>query len=75
MASILSLPDELIELLGIVTKRHVGIKAWCRLTSTCRHLSRLQLPGSHLGTILSFDTKIEGRQRHAEMSHALQLVT
>lgn len=38
MASFLSLPDELIELVGIAAEEHAGIKAWCRLTSTCRRL-------------------------------------
>ena len=70
MASILSLPDELIELLGTATERHVGIEAWCRLTSTCRRLWRLQLPESHQGVSLSDGTKIEGtfrRQRRNGM--------
>ncbi len=66
MASILSLPDELIELLGIATERHAGIKAWCGLTSTCRRLWRLQLPDSHQGVTIGDNIKFEGglhRQR------------
>ena len=61
MASILSMPDELIELVGVATERHVGIKAWCRLTSACRRLWRMQLPDSHRGVSLTDNIKIEGR--------------
>ena len=74
MANILSLPDEVIELRGEATERHVGTKAWCRPTSTCRRLWSLQLPGSHLGTVLSFDTKIEGRQPHVRLLTPFELV-
>ena len=68
MASILSLPDELIELLGVATERHVGIKAWCRLTRTCRRLLKLQLPDSHRGVCLSDGTKNEGRSPWQRLS-------
>ena len=55
MATILALPDELIEVVGTHVMswrygddpRHVGIKAWCRITSTCRRLWKLQLPNLH----------------------------
>ena len=65
MASILSLPDEVLEMLGEMTEQHQGIKAWCRLTSTCRRLWMLQLPYSYRGCTLSSDYEdgidIEGK--------------
>ena len=60
MASILTLSDDLLEAIGIVAVEHVGIKAWCRLTSTCRRLWRLHLPASHHGVKLPSVVKIEG---------------
>ena len=60
MASLLSLPDEIIDIIGTVTERHVGIKAWCMLTSTCRRLWRLQLPQSRRGWAIPTELNIEG---------------
>ena len=60
MASILALSDDLLEALGTTTVEHLGIKAWCRLTSTCRRLWRLHLPASHHGVELPSIIKIEG---------------
>lgn len=61
MASILSLPDEVIDIIGHFTEWHVGIKAWCRLTSTCKRLWRMQLPRSRRGWEFDSETTIEGK--------------
>ncbi len=55
MASLLSLPDEVIDIIGIATERRLGIKTWCRLTSTCRHLRTMQLPQSRDGWAIPWD--------------------
>ena len=74
MASILSLPDEVLEIIGKKTEQHLGIKAWCRLTSTCRHLWMLQLPHSCRGYVLSSDSlseiSIEGKLPNLKLTHA-----
>ena len=72
MASILSLPDEVLEIIGWHTEQHVSSKAWCMLMSSCKRLWTLQLPYSCHGCSLTnddgFGTSIEGR------SYMLKLV-
>ena len=47
MAGFLALPNEVIELTGMrVIRRRNGIRKWCRLTTTCKRLWDMQLPGS-----------------------------
>ncbi len=64
MASLLSLPDEVIDIIGIATERWAGIKAWCRLTSACRRLWRLQLPQSRHGWAIPSNLNVEGMFPH-----------
>ena len=64
MVNLLSLPDEVIDIIGIATERRVGIQAWCRLTSTCRRLWRLQLPQSRCGWKIPAELHIEGMFQH-----------
>ena len=68
MASILSLPDELIELIGIAAEEHAGVRAWCRLASTCRRLWGLQLPQARRGWSLSCPLDIEGKLHRRQLS-------
>ena len=64
MANLLSLPDEVIDIIGIATKERVGIEAWCRLASTCRRLWRLQLPESSRGCEIPPEFNIAGMSQH-----------
>lgn len=68
MTSILSLPDEPIERIGLATEEHAGINAWCRLTSTCRRLWRLQLPQARRGLSLPSWVDIEGKLHRRPLS-------
>ena len=68
MASILSLPDELIERIGTAAEKRAGFKAWCRLTSTCRRLWGLQLPQARRGWSLPYRTDIEGKLHRRQLS-------
>ena len=48
MVGFLSLPDEVIELVGeqVTGSQKEGLRDWCRVTSTCTRLWAMQLPGS-----------------------------
>ena len=70
MVNFLSLPDEVIELIGKhVIKRHDGLKAWCRLTSTCKRLWSAQLPGSAYSWSIEPDVDIERKSKVNAVSH------
>ena len=72
MVGLLSLPDEVVELVGKhVIKRHDGLKAWCRLTSTCKRLWGAQLPGSAYSWSIKPDVDIEGKSKASALSLAL----
>ena len=83
MASILALPNDLIELIGAFVNRRRGLGIWCRFTSTCRRLWKLQLPHSHVGLQLPPTIGIEGitlggydaQGNTYSMSHVLCILT
>ena len=63
MAGFLALPNEVVELIGErVIERH-GLRAWCRMTSTCKRLWSMQLPGSAYAWSIDFDFDIEGESK------------
>lgn len=77
MASILSLPDELIEIIGTHVMRatfrepeDMAVVAWCRLTSTCRRLWSLQLPQSHRGMTYPVRLDMDKGQLHRSQMRA-----
>ena len=68
MADLLSMPDDVMEHVAEQALwRHDGIRAWCRLASTCSRLWRLKLPRSlnHSWTVLG-DVPLEGEYQHPE---------
>ncbi len=66
MAGFLSLPDELIELVGrqaIKTCSYAGLRQWCQMTSTCKRLWAMQLPGSAERWCVDLDDGMEGESK------------
>lgn len=62
MIGLLSLSTDLIELVceQVLTSPEAGLKAWCRLSSTCKHLWDMQLPHSTSDWLLDMNDSIEG---------------
>ena len=65
MVGILSLPDELIELVGrqVINSQHNGVRTWCRVSSTCKRLWDMQLPGSAIYWSMDLELSIEGESK------------
>lgn len=65
MTGLLSLPDEVIELIGkeVLSSRQIGLRNWCKLTSTCKRLWDMQLPGSTIHRSLDLNKDIEGESK------------
>ena len=55
MTGFLSLPDEVVELIGKRVVDRYDLSAWCRVTSTCKRLWGMQLPGSASSWTLCID--------------------
>ena len=65
MIGLLWLPDDLIEAVGkqVISKtpyHQIGLRDWCRITSTCKQLWHMQLPGSAFKWFVDFDITLEG---------------
>ncbi|CAL5225585.1 g8431 [Coccomyxa viridis] len=62
MGDLLSLPDELIEIVGkhAIGTDQAGLREWCRATSTCTRLWKMDLPGSASSCHLDLDNDIRG---------------
>ena len=65
MVGLLSLPDELIELVGqqAMCDQEDGLRKWCQLTSTCKRLWDMQLPGSASEWCIDLNAGIEGQSK------------
>ena len=65
MIGLLSLPDELIELVGkaVIDSRQAGLREWCRVTSTCKRLWAMQLPESISEWSLDLDDELGGESK------------
>ena len=61
MASILSFPNEVLELTRDQALMGPGFQRWCKLTSTCRRLWGLQLRDTRSLTTHSRELNIEGK--------------
>ena len=73
MMGFLSLPDEIVELVGEqVINRH-GVKAWCRVASTCTRLWGMQLPDSADSWAIEPDVDIEGESKVSILLRAQHL--
>ena len=63
MTSVLSLPDELIKLVGSSFSRAMalnGVKYWCRFASNCTHFGKMQFPNSRSKWFLDLYCCVEG---------------
>ena len=64
MEGFLSLPNEVIELIGkqVIGSPQLGagLQAWCHLTTTCKRLYAMQLPGSAFEWSIELDFDPEG---------------
>ncbi len=71
MAGFLSLPDELIERVGeqVIRSYDIGLslRAWCRVTCTCKRLWEMQLPGSAVGWDMKLYNVSEGESKVLSM--------
>ncbi len=68
MADLLSMPDDVMaHIAEQALWRHEGIRAWCRLASTCSRLWRLKLPHSmnHSWRVLAA-VPLEGEYQYPE---------
>ena len=63
MVGLLSLPDDVIELVGKQVIYRQGLRAWCQLTSTCKCLWGMQLPRSAQSWSVSPDVDIKGESK------------
>ncbi len=65
MAGFLSLSDSLTELVGqkVIGTRQEGLKDWCRVTTTCKRLWDMQLPGSALKWFINLSDDIKGASK------------
>ena len=63
MVGLLSLPDEVIELVGkqVIRWHGDGVRAWCRVTSTCKYLWDMRLPDSAVAWSMDLDKSIKGK--------------
>ena len=70
MASLLSLPDELLEAVGtqVISRDKAGLREWCRVTSTCKRLWDMELQDSASKWSLYHGGDIEGESK---VSYAL----
>ena len=61
MVGLLSLPDEVIELIGVQVLRnsHFDLRDWCQVTRTCKRLWGMQIPGSATEWGLDLDEEYE----------------
>ena len=70
MMSLVLLPDELVEAVGKHVLHRHGLRAWCRVTSTCKRLWGMQLPGSADGWSVRSSDDIEGESKVSALSLA-----
>ena len=65
MAGLLSLPDEVIEVVGkhVIGRLREGLKKWCQVTTTCTRLWEMQLPGSASEWWMSPDFDLSGKSK------------
>ena len=63
MVGFISLPEEVIELVGEHVIRGHGLKAWCRATSTCKRLWGMPLPGSTYRWCLKANIHMRGESK------------
>ena len=68
MVGLLSLPDELLEAVGtqVIGCDKAGLREWCRVTSTCKQLWDMQLPGSASQWSMDLEGDIEGESKAAD---------
>lgn len=65
MAGLLSLTNDLIELVGkhVIRNPDAGLEAWCLVTSTCKRLWDMQLPGSSSEWLLDMEYDFQGESK------------
>ncbi len=87
MTGLLSLPDEVIELIGVqvLSNSNFDLRAWCQVTRTCKRLWGMQIPESASEWTVDPDegyVDIRGESKatdkllaqcnlHAQVSHAM----
>ena len=76
MVSFLSMPDDVIKLVGkrIIGSRHAGLREWCRVTSTCKRLWTMQLPDAAFAWSVESKTGMIGKSKMTFCSHTHHLV-
>ena len=70
MIGLLSLSTDLIEVLGRQVIRRAGLRAWCRLTSTCKQLWDMQLPTSPSSWSFDVNDDIRSKSKREQASLA-----
>ena len=61
MEGLLSLPNDVIELVGehVIGTNRAGLREWCRVTSTCKRLWHMQLPESAMMKLMFLSAESE----------------
>ena len=62
MMGLLSLPDEVIELVGMHFLEP-GLRQWCQVTTTCKRLWDMQLPESSFDWVVDLADGMESKSK------------